>query len=173
LKNYNTNLKKTVQFIEEQWKSLFPNKIFNYYFLDERIHSFYKEEQDTAKLLDIFSIIAVSISCMGLFGITLYQIERKSKEIAIRRVNGASIGVLLRNICWNYFVWFVIAIVISVPITVYIMSIWLEKYAYKTKLSWWVFALAGLIVFAIVIITVGWQSWRAAKSNPIEALKSE
>ena len=110
---------------------------------------------------------------MGLFGITLNTIDQKTKEIGIRKVNGATVFEIVNMLNFKFIKWVAIAFVISTPIAWYAMDKWLESFAYKTSLSWWIFALAGLLALGIALLTVSWQSWRAATRNPVEALRYE
>ncbi len=110
---------------------------------------------------------------MGLFGLSLFVAERRTKEIGIRKVNGATIGEILKLLNAGFVKWIIIAFVIATPIAYYAMTKWLENFAYKTELSWWLFALAGLAALFIALLTVSWQSWKAASRNPVEALRYE
>ncbi len=110
---------------------------------------------------------------MGLFGLSLFVAERRTKEIGIRKINGATITEILTMLNKSFVKWIAIAFVVATPIAYYAMTKWLENFAYKTALSWWIFALAGLSALLIALLTVSWQSWRAASRNPVEALRYE
>jgi putative ABC transport system permease protein len=110
---------------------------------------------------------------MGIFAMSLYYIQQKIKEIGIRKVNGAKISEILTMLNRDFVKWVAIAFVIATPIAYYAMNKWLESFAYKTDLSWWIFALAGLLALGIALLTVSWQSWKAATRNPVEALRYE
>ena len=119
------------------------------------------------------AVIAILIASLGLFGLSLLISRQKTKEIGIRKINGAKtfeIQILLNK---DFLIWVVIAVVIATPISWYVMHKWLENFAYKTELNWWVFALAGIMALGIALLTVSWQSWRAATRNPVEALRYE
>jgi putative ABC transport system permease protein len=120
-----------------------------------------------------FSMLATVLSMMGLFGIALISISKRTKEVGVRKVNGATVTEVLYLLNVDFIRWVVIAIVVAVPASVYIMSEWLERFAYKTNLSWWIFASAGTSAIVIALITVSWQSWKAATRNPVEALRYE
>ena len=168
-----SGLKEAVERIQSEWQNTFPDVIFNYNFLDEQIAGLYNEEQRTTRLVQLFAIIAIIIGCLGLFGLISYVTSVKIKEIGIRKVNGAKISEILTMLNKDFIKWVVIAFVIAVPIAYYAMNKWLENFAYKTTLSWWIFALAGLLALGIALLTVSWQSWRAATRNPVEALRYE
>jgi putative ABC transport system permease protein len=133
----------------------------------------YKTELLQAKLLTIFTFISLVICSMGLLGISLLIAQRRVKEIGIRKVNGAQITEILIMLNKDLVKWVIIAFVVATPIAYYAMYKWLENFAYKTELSWWIFALAGLLALGIALITVSWQSWRSATRNPVEALRYE
>ena len=121
----------------------------------------------------MFTIIALLISAIGLFTIALYDTQRRIKEIGIRKVNGATIKEIMLMLNKDFIKWVVIAFIIACPIAYYAMSKWLENFAYKTALSWWVFALAGVFTIVIALLTVSWQTYRAATRNPVESLRDE
>jgi putative ABC transport system permease protein len=110
---------------------------------------------------------------MGIFAMSLYYIQQKIKEIGIRKVNGARVIEIITMLNYDFLVWVAVAFIIACPISWYTMQKWLQNFAYKAELSWWMFSIAGLGVLAIAIITVSWQSWRAASRNPVEALRYE
>ncbi|WP_054716624.1 ABC transporter permease [Marinifilum fragile] len=121
-------------------------------------------------LLGHYSII---ISSLGLFGLTILIINKRIKEIGIRKVNGAKTKEILSMLNGEFIKWVAFAFVIACPITYYILNKWLNNFAYKTNISWWIFVLAGIITVGIALLTVSWQSWRAAKRNPVESLRYE
>ncbi len=159
--------------IENLWKKIFGNEPFSFSFYDQYFDSLYKKEERQSKALTLFVIIAFIITCMGLLSQVLQNTQNRIKEIGIRKINGATIKevMLLLN---KEFVWtVVIAFIIATPIAYYVMTKWLESFAYKTVLSWWIFALAGVAALLIALLTVSWQSYRAASRNPVEALRYE
>jgi putative ABC transport system permease protein len=159
--------------IHQLFKSISPDTIVNVYSLTDQISRFYNREEKQTQLLRVFSLLAVILSVMGLFGMTLNTVAKKTKEIGIRKVNGATVSEVLILLNLTFLKWIVIAFVIATPIAWHIMHKWLENFAYKTELSWWIFALAGLLALGITLITVSWQSWKAATRNPVEALRYE
>jgi putative ABC transport system permease protein len=113
------------------------------------------------------------ISCIGILGLAIFSSERRTKEIGIRKINGARISEVLLMLNKEFIILVTIAYIIAIPIAWYSMHKWLENFAYRTELSWWIFALSGLIAFIIALLTVSWQSWSAASRNPVEALRYE
>ncbi len=167
------DIKATMGFIENTWKNIAGDLPFDYQFLDETYNALYKEETKVSYLILTLSIISIVIGSIGLFGLSLFFVERKTKEIGIRKVMGASVLKIFTILTKSFTKWVLIANIITWPIGYYIMSRWLENFAYKTTLSWWIFALAGAIAMAIALVTVSWQSFRAAIANPVESLRNE
>ncbi len=163
------NLKK----IEQTWNKYADGQPLDYAFFDEDFGRLYADDVQTRKIVSIFSVLAILIACLGLLALAAFVAEQRTKEIGVRKVNGARIGQILYSLNQNFIKWVAIAFVISCPIAWYTMNKWLENFAYKTSLSWWIFALAGLASLVITIITVSWISWRAATRNPVEALRYE
>ena len=167
------NIEASISKIEKEYKRLFPGNPHNYFFLDRFFDQQYKKDIAFRKLFSFFSILALIIGYFGLHGLTTYIILKRTKEIGVRKVNGAKVAEILRMLNRDYTKWVAIAFVIACPIAYYAMNKWLENFAYKTTLSWWIFALAGALALSIALLTVSWQSWRAATRNPIEALRYE
>lgn len=167
------DLKSSVQHLESIFKTLKPDSPFSYSFADDRIATYYQKEIQFSKLSAIFSIVNILISCIGLVGLVLFAINGRIKEIGIRKVNGAKISEVLIMLNKDFVKWVVISFVIATPIAYYAMNKWLESFAYKITLSWWIFALAGLLALGIALLTVSFQSWKAATRNPVEALRYE
>lgn len=149
------------------------NVPFEYYFYDSWFDSQYKKEEQLSYACTIFSLIAIIITCLGLWGQIIFISTSKTKEIGIRKVNGARVSEILSMLNKDFVKWVALAFVIATPIAWYAMNKWLENFAFKTELSWWIFALAGLMALGIALLTVSWQSWRAATRNPVEALRYE
>ena len=166
-------LQKNIAEIESLWKRIEPDHPFTFSFVDENLRANYTREIRTQKLLTIMSILAIFISMLGLYGLSMQIIQRKTKEIGIRKVNGATISQILAMLNRRFVIWIVVAFVIAVPLTYYAINKWLETFAYKTTVSWWIFALGGLVTLLVALVTVSWQSWRAATKNPVEALRYE
>ncbi|QGY44665.1 FtsX-like permease family protein [Maribellus comscasis] len=170
--NFN-QIRNVLAYTENTWRSIFQNEYYEYEFVEDRIASNYASEENASDLINLFAIITIIISCLGIFGLALYSSEKRSKEIGIRKINGAKISEVMIMLNKDLVKWVIIAFLISSPIAFYVMHKWLENFAYKTNLSWWIFVAAGILVLAIALLTVSWQSWRAATKNPVEALRYE
>jgi len=146
---------------------------FTFDFADETIHKWYKKDEQTAKMIGYLTVLAIMISVMGILAMATFYIQQRIKEIGIRKVNGATeMGILgLLNI--DLIKWVLLAFVVACPIAYYISDKWLQDFPYRTTISWWVFILSGIIALFFALITVSWQSWRAASRNPVEALRYE
>lgn len=144
-----------------------------YSFLDEEFQTLYNSEKRVASLANYFGLIAIFLSCLGLFGLAAFTAEKRKKEIGVRKVMGASIFSILSLVTTDFLKLVLLAVVVSAPIGWYLSSSWLESYAYKTNLSWWIFAGSGLLLMLIALITVGYKAFQAARINPVSSLKSE
>lgn len=167
------DIQQNLRNIEQTWAKFANGQSLDYVFFDEDFGRLYAADVQTRKIVSIFATLAILIACLGLFALAAFVAEQRTKEIGVRKVNGARIGQILYSLNRNFMKWVAIAFVISCPIAYYTMSKWLEDFAYKTSLSWWVFALAGLAALVVTITTVSWISWRAATRNPVEALRYE
>jgi putative ABC transport system permease protein len=159
--------------IRKLWDETLPGYPVKYQFYDEWFDSMYRSEERFARTIGLFAILAIVISCIGILGLSVYAAERRIKEIGIRKVNGAKVTEVMTMLNSNFAKWVAIAFLVAVPVSWYVMKKWLENFAYRTELSWWIFALAGLLAMGIALLTVSWQSWRAATRNPVEALRYE
>lgn len=168
-----SGFQNSMEQIQKVWKSVFPESTFDYTFLDKKFQAQYTEETKFGAAFGIFTALAIFIASLGLFGLTSYTIIQRKKEIGIRKVNGATIAQILSLLNKDFVRWVGLAFIIAVPISWYAMNTWLEGYAYKTTMSWWIFVLAGITALALALLTVSWQSFRAAVANPVEALKEE
>jgi putative ABC transport system permease protein len=144
---------------------------FDYLEVKETYYKNYEEEQRSSKIVGIFAVLAIALSLFGLFGLIIFYSESRTKEIGIRKVNGARVTDIMAMLNMEFIKWIAVAFVIACPIAWYAMHKWLQSFAYKTTLSWWVFAVAGAVALAVALFTVSWQSWRAATRNPVEALR--
>jgi len=154
-------------------KSFYPETPFEYHFLDATYAKLYENDRRVKTIFALLAAIAIVISCMGLWGLISFSCEKRTKEIGIRKVSGAKISEVMALLNTDFVKWIIIAFIIATPIAYYVMNKWLESFAYKTTLSWWIFALAGFLALGIALLTVSWQSWRAAARNPVEALRYE
>lgn len=159
--------------IEKVWKATYPNHVFEYKFLDETLAQAYDAETRTAKLIGVSTFLAVLIACFGLFGLATFTAEQRTKEIGIRKVLGASVLSVWGLLSKEFLYLVLIAFVIATPIAYYFLQDWLTKYEFRTELSWWIFALAGLGALAVTLLTVSYQSIKAALLNPIKSLRTE
>lgn len=167
------NLGETLAMLEEEWKQVNSNEPFEYSFLDEDFQRNYETEQRISSIIKYFTFIAILISCLGLFGLAAFTAERRTKEIGIRKVLGASVQNIVLLLSKEFVLLIVIAFVIATPIAWYAASRWLETFAYRIDIGWWVFALAGVLALVIALLTISFQSIRAAVHNPVESLRSE
>ena len=158
---------------EKKWNSLGPGQLFSYTFLDADFNKIYDAEQRTGKLFITFAIFAIFIACLGLFGLVTYAAEQRIKEIGVRKVLGASVGEIVAMISKDFIKLVLIAFVIAFPVGWWMMNKWLQSFAYRIDISWWVFAFAGLLTIAIALITVSFQAIKAAIANPVTSLRSE
>lgn len=164
---------QTLKNIEELWNKMMPGVPFKYSFMDVKFESLYKGIKRTVSILFLFTSISILMSMLGLFGISFLLMNSMVKQIGIRKVNGATVFEILKMLNFNFLKWVLIAFVVAVPIAWYIMNKWLQNFAYKTEISWWIFASAGMLVLGISLLTVSWLSWRAATRNPVDALRHE
>jgi len=166
------NIPGTIETIKNTWEK-YSDEEFNLKFLDVTLDKLYKNESNLAKLISIFGLVIILIAIMGVYGLIVFNARYKSKEIALRKVNGASVKEIMLMLNRSILIQLVIAFVVGVPLSYYIVYRWLQQFAYKTPIYWWIFLLAGLLVFVITVITVSWQSRKAATANPVEAIKNE
>jgi ABC-type antimicrobial peptide transport system permease subunit len=159
--------------IQQTWQTLYPNFVYSHQFLDEEIAGFYESEEQMSKMLSVFSSIAILIGCLGLYGLISFMANEKEKEIGVRKVLGATTGQIFYIFSREFIILVVVAFVIAAPLAGYAMGKWLENYQYRTPLSWMMFASGILLTLFIAFITVGYRSLRAAKTNPVEVLRSE
>ncbi|GAB4031781.1 ABC transporter permease [Spirosoma gilvum] len=159
--------------IEKSWKATFPNQVFAYDFLDKTLAQAYKNETRTSQLIETSTLIAILIACLGLFGLATFSAEQRTKEIGVRKVLGASVASIIALMTKDFLKLVAIAMLIASPIAWYTMSQWLQNFEFKTEISWWVFALTGLLMAVIAMLTVSFQSIKAALMNPVKSLRSE
>jgi putative ABC transport system permease protein len=167
------NITGALEKIKVTWAEMCPAFAFEYSFLDETYDLQYKSERRFENLLFAFALMAVFIAGIGLFGLSIYSIERKTKEIGLRKVNGARTIEIILMLNRDFIKWVAVAYLLACPVAWYAMNKWLRNFAYRTELCWWIFILSGLLALAIALLTVSWQSWRAATRNPVEALRYE
>jgi putative ABC transport system permease protein len=167
------SLQRVISALKVTWKEVCPGHELKFQFYDQWLNSMYKGEDRLVSSIRLSAILAIIISCLGIVGLAEYTIKKRTKEIGLRKVNGASILDVMILLNRDFFRWVIIGFLIACPVTYYIMYKWLQNFAYKTDLSWWIFALSGLLAMGVALLTVSWQSWRAATRNPVEALRYE
>jgi len=165
--------KQALADLEGVWTKMFPAYPLEYDYVSSMYRNVYSTELLQARLLFIFTFIALFICSMGLLGMSLLTTQRRIKEIGIRKVNGAGISQIMTMLNWAFLKWIVLSFILATPLAYLAMNKWLENFAYKSPLSWWIFALAGLIAMLLALMTVSVQSWRASSRNPVEALRYE
>jgi putative ABC transport system permease protein len=167
------NLKETIASLENSWKSTGGTTAFDFDFTNDILNQIYESDIRFSRIIGMLAIIAIAIASLGLFGLSLLISKQKTKEIGVRKVTGARVGEIVVFLNRDFAIWVGVAFAVSTPIAWAVTKRWLENFAYKTSLSWWIFALAGLLALGIALLTVSWQSWRAATRNPVEALRYE
>jgi putative ABC transport system permease protein len=166
-------LSQLLKQVETAWTATFPEFVFSYEFLDETLANFYKSEELTYSLFQLLAGIALFIGCLGLYGVVAFMAETRTKEVGVRKVLGASTASIFGLFSLDFVRLVLIALVLSSPVAWYIMDKWLQKFIYKIDIEWWMFALAGLLAVCIALLTVSFQSVRAALMNPVKSLRSE
>lgn len=171
--NPKSSMKDALAKIEATLKKYDPASPFKADFADEEFAKKFGNEQRIGKLSTFFAMLAIFISCLGLFGLTSFVAEQRVKEIGIRKVLGASIPNIWKLLSKDFIILVIISCWIAIPLSFYYMSSWLEKYDYRAKLSWWVFAAAGVGALVITLLTVSFQAIKAAMKNPVKSLRTE
>jgi putative ABC transport system permease protein len=167
------NVGSTVASIKKTWNRYFTTDPFNYFFLDEFFNRQYDENRRFGIVFGLFAVLAITIACFGLLGLSAYNVLQRTKEIGVRKVLGASVNNLVIRLSKDFMVLVAIAFVIAIPITAVAMQSWLRNFAYRTGMSWWIFAAAGLLAIVIALVTVGFQALKAALANPVKSLRTE
>ena len=163
----------TLAQIEQHWNRIYTESNFGYFFYDKTIELFYQEEQTVSNIIDLATSIAILISCLGLFGLVTLTAYQRTKEIGIRKVLGASVTGIVVMLSKDVVNLVILAIVIATPLAWYAMRQWLQDFEYKIDMEWWMFALAGVLAIGIALLTVSFQSIKAALMNPVKSLKTE
>lgn len=167
------DMNQSIQLLTNVWDKFAPHQPIRYSFLDERYATMYADVQRMGKIFTSFSILAIVVACLGLFALSAFMVEQRSKEISVRLVLGATVNSVFQLLTWNFIKLVVIAFAIAAPIAWYLMNQWLMDYAYRTKIGWDVFVITGLIAISIALLTISYQSLRAAWIKPVTNLKSE
>ncbi|HMK17722.1 MAG TPA: ABC transporter permease [Chitinophagaceae bacterium] len=167
------NIASSMQSIKKIWEKAFPNHVYEYRFLDDKIESFYKQENQLSNLYKIFAVIAIFLSCLGLYGLASFMAVQRIKEVGIRKVLGASISGVVYLFSKEFIILITIAFIIASPVAWYFMNQWLQDYVYRINISWWIFIVGGISAIIIALITVSFQAIKAALANPVKSLRSE
>jgi len=168
-----TDIRALVSKIESKWKLMASGFPFSYQFLDDSFDDMYRQEQRVGKIAISFAILAIVIACLGLFGLATYMAEQRTKEIGVRKVLGASVQNITAMLSKEFVTLVLIAAVIAFPLAWWGMNYWLQDFAYRVDVSWWVFVVAAIIAFVIALLTVSFQAIRAAVANPVDSLRDE
>ncbi len=167
------DLTQTVAAIESAWDKVAPGQPFNYYFMEDSFNNSYDAEQRLGRIFMTFTILSIIIACLGLFGLAAFNAEKRTKEIGIRKVMGASVGQIAYKLSIDFLKLVGISILVSLPLGWYAMNKWLEDFSYRIEIGWWVFGLAALLAIAISVATVSYQGIKAAIVNPVKSLRTE
>jgi putative ABC transport system permease protein len=173
LKMSGENMRETLAQIESTWAGMVPNRPFDYYFLDESIDKLYRSEQNFRTVFSAMTALSLVIACLGLFGLSAFTAEQRTKEIGIRKVLGASVTGIVGLLSRDFVKLVLIANLIAWPVAWFAMNRWLQDFAYRIEMNWWVFALAGVSALLIALLTISSQAIKAALANPVEALRYE
>ncbi|PLX19234.1 MAG: hypothetical protein C0597_05505 [Marinilabiliales bacterium] len=167
------NINEINSYVQQKLRAMNYNADYTSFFLDDDIVKLYNAENRMQKMFFYFTLFAIIISCLGLFGLALFMTEQRTKEIGIRRVHGSSIFNIMIILSKQFLKWVALAVIISIPVSYYFMQNWLLNFAYKIHIQWWVFIIAGILAFLIAILTVSFQSFKTAIKNPVESLRYE
>jgi putative ABC transport system permease protein len=168
-----TNMATTMQSIQKIWEQTFPNNVYEYKFLDDKIESFYKQENQLSQLYKIFAAIAIFLSCLGLYGLASFMAVQRIKEVGIRKVLGATASNIVYLFSKEFIILITIAFVIATPLAWYFMNTWLQDYAYRIDINWWIFIAGGGASIIIALATISFQAIKAAIANPVKSLRTE
>ena len=169
-KNLNAGARESIR---QVWEKIIPDYPVNTESIGERFAWFHRDTRNYIRLIGVCSLISVFLSMIGLFSVSLQNSRLRIREIGIRKINGAGISEMIRMLNKDFIKWVFVSSLIAFPVAWYALTKWLQGYAYKTGLSWWLFAFAGVTALAISVITVSWQSWKASSMNPVETLRYE
>ena len=165
--------KEIVSQLQTVWEKHYPKDNLDFVFADELFNLQYESESRYSKFYMWLTLLSIGIATMGLYGLIIFYLGKRNKEISLRKVNGASVAEIILLLNTDFIRWVIISVIIAFPVAWYAMNNWLINFAYKAKLSWWIFILSGMLILTIVSLTVTLQSWRIATRNPVEALRYE
>ncbi|MBD0255870.1 MAG: hypothetical protein ICV83_09135, partial [Cytophagales bacterium] len=167
------NAAATLGFLEQKWTKLAPNWPFDYKFLDDQFAKLYESEQTFGRLFGVFTGLSIFVACLGLFGLASFTAQQRTKEIGVRKVLGASVGSIVALLSKDFLKLVGIAFLLAAPLAWYFMGQWLQNFVYRVEMDWWIFALAGGLALLIALLTISFQSIKAALNNPVRSLRSE
>ncbi len=167
------DIPKSLQFLKRKWEELFPSRPFDYSFFDEDFDRIYRSETQLRKTFNTISVLAILIASLGLFGLASFATMRRTKEIGIRKVMGASVSGIFLLLVKEFAKWVLVANIIAIPLAYFAMSLWLQNFAYRTGIGFWIFFLVAAFVYMIALLTVGYQAIKSATATPVEALRYE
>lgn len=167
------DMQKTIAAVTGVWKSIAPQQPLRYTFLDQRFAAMYDDVRRTGWIFTSFAILAIIVACLGLFALSAYMAEQRSKEISIRKVLGASVAQVTALVSRDFVKLVVIAVLLATPLAWWGMNKWLQDFAYRINISWWIFAAAGMLAVFVALVTIGFQSIKAAVANPVDSLRGE
>jgi putative ABC transport system permease protein len=167
------NNQQTLSFIGTKWKEVFPDQPFTYTYLNERFNRQFEADEKRGFVFTLFTILAIIIACLGLFGLASYMVEQRTKEIGIRKVFGANEGIILRLISKDFLLLVITGIVIAVPVAYYFLSDWLQNYVYRTKIGIPLIILSAMLTIIITFITISYKAYQASVMNPASSIKTE
>jgi putative ABC transport system permease protein len=173
IKFENANVETTIKTLESEWNKIFPEKAFEFAFLDEQLNQQYANFKSFGLIIQTFASIAILIACLGVYGLVLFTVQRKVKEIGVRKVMGATVAGILKLVYKDFVVLIVLGFIIAVPVSYYFISQWLDNFVYHTSIDFMTYGISLLIVVAIVSLTISYQSIRAARANPVDSLRVE
>ena len=168
-KDFNRSIKN----IEQTWQKTYPDEVFSYQFVDEQIAKFYEKEEQLSGLIRTFAMVAIFICCLGLYGMISFMVTQKTKEIGVRKVLGAGVENIVFLFGKEFFLLVAVAFVIAAPFAWYVMTSWLNNFAYRIDLQWWMLASGGILILSITLLTVGYKVVKAALMDPVKSLGME
>jgi ABC-type antimicrobial peptide transport system permease subunit len=172
-RNQPVDFSAVIKNIGKEWKTIYPDEDFNYSFYDRTIAGFYSKQQTTGKIMNIAMLVAILISCIGLFGLITFMAAQRTKEIGIRKVLGASVAGVALMLAKEFIFLVILAMLIASPVAYYLIHQWLQSFAYRVNISWWLFVLAGISAILIAMLTISYQAVKAALANPVKTLRAE
>jgi putative ABC transport system permease protein len=172
-KDHPENWSKVIEKVNATWKEVYPDEDFEYTFVDDFVKRFYQNETRIATLLNWATGLSVLISCLGLLGLVIYTTEKRTKEIGLRKVLGASVLQLAKLLCFDFLLLVGLAFFIALPIAWWGVNQWMENFANRTALSWWLFVISGVGMILLALLTMGFKTLKTANSNPVKSLRTE